>query len=775
MAESQTPVPLFAGATAWARNLTPLRQFLRTETGSAAVLLAATVAALVWVNIDASSYNTVWGTRLAITVGRWGIAQDLHGWVNSGLMTFFFLVVAVEARREFDMGELRQRSRVVLPVVAGIGGMILPIVIYLVLNAGRPSAHGWGTAMSTDTAFALGALALVGPGLPDRVRTYLLTFSVVDDLAGIAVIAIVYSGHIRVVPLLVGLAFLAAGLVLRLRRFRYGPVYFVLGVAAWVAVFESGLDPVIVGLVAGLSAYARPAARSDLEQATDLFRLFREQPTAELAQSARAGVRAAISPNDRLQQIFHPWTSYVIVPVFALANAGIVVNGSFLARAYTSPITLGILLGYLIGKPAGTAGAAWLCTRVTRGRVQPPIGWAAVAGAGAIAGVGFTVSLLIASLAFQGADLQEAKLGILSAALAASAASWIVFRLTAMLPKRLRLRALLGTADVITDLAAPVDPDRDHLRGPGESPVTMVEYGDFECPYCGLAEPVVRELLADFGDVRYVWRHLPLTDVHPHAQLAAEAAEAAAAQQAFWPMHDLLLDHQGELTARDLAGYAQQIGLDTERFRRDLRNHAGAAHVAEDVDSADLSGVSGTPTFFINGKRHNGAYDIDSLSAAVRGARARALISAAAEPQETGGALGFRFVVLVGDVDRGLLGAGRARVDADVPGDEVGLGVRVRPFVLGDQAAGPGLGDVGLGQQLVLGVVVLVLFGLFLFLACLRGRVGLRLLLGQELIQRLAGLFLGQRGAVALAGRPPVRRDDAGVERVVTRGTLQRV
>jgi Na+/H+ antiporter NhaA len=763
MADSETPVPLFAGATAWARNLTPLRQFLRTETGSAAVLLAATVAALAWVNIDASSYNTLWSTRLSISIGRSGVAQDLHGWVNSGLMTFFFLVVAVEARREFDMGELRQRSRLALPLLAGIGGMTLPIVIYLALNAGRPSVHGWGTAMSTDTAFALGALALVGPRLPDRVRTYLLTFSVVDDLAGIAVIAIVYSHQIRMVPLLTGLAILAAGLVLRFRGLRYGPAYLVLGVAAWIAVFKSGVDPVIVGLVTGLSAYARPAARSDLEQATDLFRLFREQPTAELAESARAGVRAAISPNDRLQQIFHPWTSYVIVPLFALANAGITVSGSFLARAYSSPVTLGILLGYLIGKPAGTAGAAWVVTRVSRGRVQPPIGWAAVAGAGAIAGIGFTVSLLIASLAFSGTDLQEAKLGILSAALCASAASWIVFRLTTMLPKPLQIRALLGTADVITDLAAPVDPDRDHVRGPGESPVTMVEYGDFECPYCGLAEPVVRELLADFGDLRYVWRHLPLTDVHPHAQLAAEAAEAAAAQRAFWPMHDLLLDHQGELTPRELAGYASELGLDTERFSADLRNRTGVAHVAEDVDSADLSGVSGTPTFFINGRRHNGAYDIGSLSAAVRSARARAMISQA---EQAAGALGVRLVIVVREVDGGFLGARRARVDPDVTGDEIGLGVRMRPFVLGDQPPGPRLGDV------VPGLVVL---GRLFFLARSGVRVDVRLLLGQQLIQRFPGLLLGQRVAVAFARRPPVRRDDPGVERVVAGIAFERV
>ncbi len=504
--------------------------------------------------------------------------------------------------------------------------MIVPVLLYLAFNAGRPSAHGWGAAMSTDTAFALGALALVGRNLPDRVRTYLLTFSVVDDLASIVVIALFYSGQVHVVPLLIGVLLLALEALLRFRGVRFGAVHLLIGMAAWVAVYQSGLDPITVGLVMGLLAYARPAARSDLEQATDLFRLFREQPTAELARDAAGGLQAALSPNDTLEATFHPWTSYVIVPLFALANADIVITGSFLAKAYTSAVTLGILVAYVVGKPLGTGAGAWLVTKLSRGRVRPPIGWAAVAGTGAIAGVGFTVSLLIASLAFRGDALQEAKLGVLTAVLCASGLSWAVFRVTAKLPKRLKILALLGTSDGITDLAVAVDPRRDHLRGPDASPVTVVEYGDFECPYCGQAEPVVRELLGDFGDVRYVWRHLPLTDVHPHAQFAAEAAEAAAAQDAFWPMHDLLLGHQGALTPRDLLDYAGQLELDLNRFRDDLRSHAGAGHVAEDVDSADLSSVSGTPTFFINGMRHYGAYDIDSLSAAVRTARYRALL-----------------------------------------------------------------------------------------------------------------------------------------------------
>ena len=624
---AETSGSLFSGRTIWHKR-TALREFLRTETGSALVLATATLAALVWANISVSSYDKVWGTRLSVMIGGAGVTMSVHEFVNSGLMALFFLVVGLEARREFDVGELRVRSRLALPVAVGLGGMIFPIGIYLAVNAGRPTAHAWGTTMATDTAFALGALALVGRRLPDRVRTYLLTFSVVDDLAGIAIIAIVYSEQIQVVPLLYGIGFLLVVLAIRIRGVRSGPVYLLIGIAAWVAFFKSGVDPVVVGLVLGLLSYAYPATRASLEQASEAFRNFREQPTAELAQSARDVVRVAISPNDRLALLFHPWSSYVIVPLFALANAGIVLNASFLAQAYTSPVTLGILFGYLVGKPVGTAGCAWLVTRLSHGRLRPPVGWGAVTGAGAVAGIGFTVSLLIASLALTGVDLAEAKLGILSAALCATGLTWIIFRAVNRLPTRSRLRALLGTAEVITDLVVPVDEQRDHMRGPERAPVTVVEYGDFECPYCGLAEPAVRELLSDFGDVRYVWRHLPLTDVHPHAQLAAEATEAATKQGAFWEMHDLLLEHQGALTVRDLTGYATSLGLDTERFNADLRKHVGAARVAEDTDSADLSGVSGTPTFFVNGMRHYGAYDIESLSKAVKLALARTKISA---------------------------------------------------------------------------------------------------------------------------------------------------
>jgi len=620
--------PSFSGRTAWSRSLgTPLRDFLRTETGSAVLLLSAAVAALAWVNADAPSYDRVWRTELAIRLGDAGVAQDLRGWINTGLMTFFFFVVGLEARREFDMGELRERRRAALPLLAGLGGMLVPVAIFLALNGGRSSAHGWGAAMSTDTAFALGMLALVGPRFPDRLRSFVLTVVVVDDLVALVVIATAYTGHLAVRALVAAILLFGIILAAKAAELHRGLLYAGLGVALWVALFKSGVDPVVTGLAMGLLTYAYAPARSDLERASDVFRLFREQPTPELARSARAGVEAAISPNERLQQLYHPWTSYVFVPLFALANAGIAISGGFLTSAFTSRITLGILIGYVVGKPAGIFLVTWLGTRLTAGRLRPPVGWASVAASGAVAGIGFTVSLLIATLAFHGRALEQAKLGVLSAALVASGLTWIVFRTADLLPAPLRARALLGSTEAIVDLAVPVDPERDHVRGPASALVTLVEYGDFECPYCGQAEPVVRELLADFGDLEYVWRHLPLNDVHPNTQLAAEASEGAAAQGAFWEMHDLLFQHQDALRPPELLRYAGQLGLDTERFADELRKHSHAGRVAEDVDSADLSGVSGTPTFFVNGRRHHGAYDVATLSAAVRAAKARASIA----------------------------------------------------------------------------------------------------------------------------------------------------
>jgi len=617
---------LLSGRTVWRRGFAaPMRAFLRTEAGSSGVLAAAIVVALLWANVSPETYDEVWRTDLSIGLGHDVLRLDLQEWINSGLMTLFFLVVGLEARREFDLGDLRDRSRFVLPMLAGVTGMIVPVLIYVAFNAGGPGSHGWGVAMSTDTALALGLLALVGRGVPDRVRVFLLTVFVVDDLLALVVIAVVYSEDIKLMPLTAAIVAFAVVLALSLLRVRKAWIYVILGVLMWAALLRSGVDPVVAGLAIGLTAPAYSPGREELEEATGLFRLFREQPTPELARSATVGLTTTISPNERLQYLYHPWTSYLIVPLFGLANAGVTIDMAFLGRAFTSPITLGILIGYVVGKPLAVTTVSWLVERLSSGRIRPGVGWAAVAGSGTIAGIGFTVSLLIATIAFDGPQLAEAKVGLLCAVIVASALTWSVFRAAKLLSPPKKALALLGDAEQLVDLTDPVDPDRDHIRGPENASVTLVEYGDFECPYCGMAEPVVRDLLHD-DDLRYVWRHLPLSDVHPRAQIAAEVAEAAGAQGAFWEMHDLLLANQENLQPKDLIGYAEQLGLDTDRLHDDVKRHVAAARVAQDVESADTSGVSGTPTFFVNGQRHYGAYDVETLKQAIKVARARSKI-----------------------------------------------------------------------------------------------------------------------------------------------------
>jgi Na+/H+ antiporter NhaA len=612
--------------TAWARNLAaPLRDFLRTETGGAVVLLGAAVVALLWANSPwPDSYEEVWETDLSIRLGEHALSLGLREWVNEGLMTFFFLVVGLEAKRELDLGQLRERRRVALPLGAALSGMACAVAVYMLFNAGDEGAGGWGASMSTDTAFALGLLALVAPS-GTRLRVRLLTLAVFDDLVALLVIATVYSDDVRMLPLAI-----AATLFLALLPLRYAPAAWrtpaatVLGVGIWVALHEAGVDPVITGLAVGLVTGAYPPARADLEQVTELTRSFREQPTPQLARSAQLGLAAAISPNERLQYRLHPWTSFVIVPIFALANTGIRIDGDLISNAVSSPITLGIFFGYLVGKPVGILGGTWLVTRLWPGRLQPSIDWPARAGGAVVAGIGFTVSLLIANIAFEGAQLEEAKVGILGSAIAAALGGWLIFMTISRLPPEVRARQLSRTAEDLVDLADDVDPERDHVRGAIDAPVTLVEYGDYECSYCGQAEVAIRELLDSFDDLRYVWRHLPLNDVHRSAQMAAEAAEAAHAQGAFWPMHDLLIAHPDELRPPDLGRYAEELGLDVDRFWNDIRRRVHAARIEDDVASADAGGVAGTPTFFINGRRHEGAYDVASLTRAVDAARTRA-------------------------------------------------------------------------------------------------------------------------------------------------------
>jgi Na+/H+ antiporter NhaA len=322
------------------------------------------LVALAWANLPGGSYETVWTTRLSVRLGSWGITEELRRWVNDGLMTFFFFfVVGLEVRRELDMGELRERRRVAVPVMAALGGMVAPALIYLAINADSPGIRAWGVAMPTDPALALGVLALVGPRYPQRLRVFVLTLVVVDDIASLVVIAVAYTRDLKLVAVAIAILLFGVVYLLRFLRVWRGPAYFLVGVALWTAMLESGVHPAVAGVAMGLLATAYPPRRQRLERAVSLTRMFREQPTPEFARSARLSVDAAISTNERLQYLLHPRTSYVIVPLFALANAGVALRGNVLADAVRSPITIGVVVGLVGGKALGISGSSWLATR----------------------------------------------------------------------------------------------------------------------------------------------------------------------------------------------------------------------------------------------------------------------------------------------------------------------------------------------------------------------------------------------------------------------------
>lgn len=598
----------------------PLRRYLATETGSTGLLLAAALVALGWANSPWSgAYDTLWHTEAAVRVGGAELAMDLGHWVNDGLMVAFFLVIGLEVRREFALGELTDRRRVMLPVVAGVVGMVVPAALYLVLNPTGEAARGWGVVIGTDTAFLLGALALVGPALSTQLRLFLLTLTVIDDILAVTIIGVVYSDGIALGPLAVAGLCLVGLAVLGRRDVWQGWAYVVVIVILWFATVQSGLHASIAGMLAGLLVPARAPRRKEVEGAASLVRAFRQSPVPSVGLTAKRGVARAISVNERLQLVLHPWTSFVIVPLFALANAGFDLRDGVLGEALASRVTWGVVLGLVLGKLLGIGLGALGAVRIGVARLPQGVGAGQVLGGAALSGIGFTVSLLIAGLAFDDGDLRDqATVGILLALVLATALGALVFRLAAVLRGEV-------TAELPRTLAQPVDPTRDHVRGPADAPLTLVEYLDFECPFCARATGVGPELRARFGDdLRYVVRHLPLPDVHPYAEGAALAAEAAAAQGRFWEMHDVLFAHQEELELEDLAGYAGRIGLDVEQFLRDLDDPAPAARIREDVAGAEASGARGTPTFFVGGLRHLGPYDTESLAEALeatRGAR----------------------------------------------------------------------------------------------------------------------------------------------------------
>ena len=322
-----------------------------------------------------------------------------------------------------------------------------------------------------------------------------------------------------------------------------------------------------------------------------------------------------MSPNERLQHLFHPWTSFLIVPLFALANAGVEIDVARLRSAATSPITIGIVAGLVVGKVVGIGSASWLANRV--GGLPLTISWPLLLGTSTVAGIGFTVSLLIAGITFDGEQLVEAKLGILAASVLATLLSWVAFRVIARGSAGFGRAA--GSRRSSRTCPTRSTPTSTTCTGASTPPSCSSSTATSSAPIASMPARSAADLEASFGDqLAFVFRHLPLDDVHEHARLAAEAAEAAGAQGRFWEMHDLLFRHQDALQEADLAAYAGTLGLDVDRFVRDLDGRRHALRVQRDVDSAEDSGAAGTPTFFVNGHRHAGGSDLASLTDALR-------------------------------------------------------------------------------------------------------------------------------------------------------------
>jgi Na+/H+ antiporter NhaA len=628
---AEVPAPA-SRQTPATHHLALVRSFLKTEAGGAIVLLVATLAALGWANSPwGASYDAFWATELTLRLGDVSLSHDLQDWVNDGLMALFFLLIGLEVRREFDMGEFRERRRLAVPVIAAIGGMVLPVAIFLAVVPDGEASRGWAMVMATDTAFAVGVLALVGRRSSFRLRTFLLTLVIVDDVAAVTVIAVVYTSDVNFVALAIGVALLALMAFLRSRGVERSAVYVLLALGIWLAASIAGVHPTVAGVAVGLLTSAYPPSRASLEEATTVTRAFRQRPTPDLARRAARRITMSLSPNERVQHALHPWSSFVVVPLFALANAGLDLSPELLGSALESSLVLGIVLGLVVGKTVGIPLGAWLASRRWLGGTALAVGWPSLIAASSVAGIGFTMSLLIAELSYSNELLDQAKLGVLVASTIAAILSIGLFYAISLLPRDWLRRAEARTSRPLPDLTEPVDAVRDHIRGAPDAPVTVVEYGDYECPHCGRATKSVKALLESFeGQVRFVFRHLPLPDVHPNAALAAEAAEAAGAQDAFWRMHDLLFAHQDALQITDLVRYAEQLGLDTARFQEDLRSGRFTPRVAQDVNSAEEAGVAGTPTFFVDEVLHRGGYDPASLSGAVE----RNLTLAARRPQE---------------------------------------------------------------------------------------------------------------------------------------------
>lgn len=577
--------------------------FFRSETYAAFALIAATLIALLWANFGGESYSHFWHTEAGFDIGGISLHFTFHEWVDEGLMTFFFFMVGLDVRRDLTLGELRNPRNAILPAAAAIGGLLIPALVYIFMSRGTGFEGAWGTVISTDTAFALGMLALIGPRNAPRLRAFLLAFAVIDDIGALSVIAIFYTEDLNVQAL----AFVALGLfviwLLARRGVWQSSPYIVAGIFTWYAMYSSGVHATLAGVLIALLMPVYATRRSDTDQTARVFDLYRQTPIPGVALLTRNFLVQSIPLNQRLSDFLPGYVNYLVVPLFALANAGIVITADSFSAAMGSAVTWGVIAGLVLGKLLGVVLGAGLVFWLIPATRQPGLDLPRVAGIGALSGMGFTISLLVANMAISDEVAQnQARMGVLLATALALVLATIIFRLGDRFSP---LEAAEG--DV---LPRPFDPETDHLYGKENAPVHVVFYRSYSPDHAARTGMALWHTLEEMGRderVSLTLRHKASEGLSLYIALAIEAATAQGLYSPF--LFEVIrgVEEDSNFDCEGVREAARKVGVDVEEMDRRIQSGVDLAKVERDrEDLPEELLESDDVIFYINGKRFDG-------------------------------------------------------------------------------------------------------------------------------------------------------------------------
>lgn len=559
-------------------------------------LACATVAALVWANIG-DGYERVWSLQAGITIGDVNLSMSLGHWVNDALMAVFFFAVGLDVRRELSIGELRQRERAMMSLCGALGGLVVPAGVFFLFTVGSSAAVAWGTVISTDTAFALGMLALVGPRNAPRLRVFLLTLAVVDDIGALSAIAVFYSHDLN--PVALSGVFAGLLVIWILQRNHVGRVtpYVLVGVVTWIFLYASGVHATLAGVLIALLIPVHSTSTRDVETASRVVHLFRQAPVPRAARVARHSISQSISLNQRLSELLPPYVNFVVVPLFALSNAGVALSPQMLQAAAASSLTWGVIAGLVVGKLLGITVSTRLVQRFVPAARAPGLDLPRVAGLASLAGMGFTISLLVVDISLADPQQQdEARVGVLVGSFLALTVSWLIFTVSG------KVKPLPPPTG--THLQRPVEPGRDHMTGPLTAPSKIVLYTAMSSAYRLRTAEALAEVKAQLGrQVNVVFRHHTASD---DELTTAIMLESAAAQGLFWELHDAMTTRRGPITDAEMLDLAEEAGLHTERFLDDVTSYAHLARIEDDNLDAQAAGLPNAPVLYLDGVRLKG-------------------------------------------------------------------------------------------------------------------------------------------------------------------------